>query len=188
MKTTKTTILDVLFKHDQNDNVARMLRCVQDGNDFSNKCIAKEIILHDYADHTCFEKTIFEEIYKGAIISIRTEVTPESIMDSIVSEANEIAVRNMRRLADVICVSENCGEEIEQAVRLYHNHFEIYKNALLTANEILLIGRDAGLFNKNHVTDGVGTYYQEQVGENYRAGYVMDAIENFVTLIKFKNL
>lgn len=188
--------MNILFKHDNGDKIARMLRMVrdEDGNSFSIKCVAKEIPVCIFNDKNVFDQKVLSEIYRKCMHTHYTYSDIDKIYGCISSEVNRIALRNRRNVANTILVPTNCSDSLQESIfRLKSPFFTVHQKQVeeLGPCEILCIYKGNGLYDKNHITDGIGSYYVENdISEEgrFRAGYVMDSIENFATCIHFKNL
>lgn len=186
--------MEILFKHDNSDKIARMLRMVRDegGDSYSLKCIAKEIPIQKFDDKNGFDQAILSDIYRNCNHIRYTYRDIDKIYDYIIMEVNKIALRNKRNVANTILVPTNCSDSLQESIfRLKSPFFTVRQvDELVGPCEILCLYKGNGLYDKNHITDGIGSYYFESDSgeESFRAGYIMDSIENFATCIHFKEL
>lgn len=185
--------MEILFKHKNGDKMARMLRMVRDeGRDsYSFHCIAKEIPIQKFDDKSRFDQAILSDIYRNCNHIRYTYRDIDNIYDYIIMEVNKIALRNKRNVANTILVPINCSNSLQESIfRLKSPFFTVQQVEELGPCEILVLYKGNGLYDTNHITDGIGSYYLENDNEeeSFRAGYVMDSIENFATCIHFKEL
>jgi hypothetical protein len=180
-------ITDILFKHDNGDTVARLLRMVRDeeGDTYSLKCIAKEIPISNFKDNDDLNRSLLIDIYRNCEHIRYTYRDDEQIYDIIIREVNKIAVRNKRNVANIILISKDCKDSLQQIVmNIDSRFFTVIVTEWLEPTAVLCVYKGNGLYDKNHITDGIGSYYSD----SDRSGYVMDSIEKFATCIHFKEL